>query len=862
MKKIISLLLVICMGLSVTPALAALPYEITEELTGEGTIGVKVKKKDTYKDDFTLYATYGDGEYIYDIKKVDSSLLTGEDVIAFDKKDGAEIKLFAWDESMQPAEDLLEDLDYATVMSQMKTVNDYYIKEHGKIYENTNTWDVAVYHTGNMMAYFMTGDELYRNYSQKWSEVHSYKSFGYPTWDDTNADNICCFRTYMDLYNAGTEGADISFVQDRVDNIVNSYRVNYWDWIDAFYMAAPTFVRMYEMTGDEKYLDKMYEMIKYTAEELNCYDEDEGLWYRDARYINQKSENGKKIFWSRGDAWVYAAFAQIIEELPDSYEHKSYFEDVFLAMSKALKETQCPSGAWHESLQDKEYNPDCEMSGTGFFTYGMLWGINNGYLDEDEYLYTALRGWRWLTEVAMQESGHIGYVQHIGAEPTKNKLYPSTTEDYAYAIFVFAASEMAKYLGGVQGDVLPYLHKKLLGNIEVYKDGADYAIKKGEIIESSIKCEEIVVPEGMYLYKYNDLCILSEFITPFNKTETNLLDMLSDILDKGTFPEREYSDPDRIEIIKNPQKWADAVSATTTAEPSATVAEAIDLTAENITMSYVAEEHNGAANVIDSDYSTRMALQVLGESPEYIDIDLGDEYELSHIGMSFYLGNQRKNYFKISVSTDGESYSEVLPLSYSSGTSIFMEYYPIDIVKTRYVRIYGYGNNTTSYTWFSMTELKIYQSLDEDLSVSAVEANLEGLLDAAFTPAASIETESENNAGNINDGKMDTYCVLYVEKRSKPQYIDLDLGSVMDVEYVALAFRSGTKRQTAFRIDISEDGESFTTAVPKCLSTGETDNYEYYLIDKKARYIRVYGYYNTVYNPYWVSFTEAKVFVN
>ena len=31
-------------------------------------------------------------------------------------------------------------------------------------------WDVAAYHTGNMEAYFITGNEDYRKYSENWAE--------------------------------------------------------------------------------------------------------------------------------------------------------------------------------------------------------------------------------------------------------------------------------------------------------------------------------------------------------------------------------------------------------------------------------------------------------------------------------------------------------------------------------------------------------------------------------------------------------------------------------------------------------------------------------------------------------------------
>ena len=46
----------------------------------------------------------------------------------------------------------------------------------------------------------------------------------------------------------------------------------------------------------------------------------------------------------------------------------------------------CPDGSWHASLMDPAEPPLKEMSGTLFIMYGMMWGVNQGYLDEKEYL--------------------------------------------------------------------------------------------------------------------------------------------------------------------------------------------------------------------------------------------------------------------------------------------------------------------------------------------------------------------------------------------------------------------------------------------------------------------------------------------
>ncbi|MGM9551561.1 MAG: glycoside hydrolase family 88 protein [Clostridia bacterium] len=871
MKKVFCVLLVGIIILSALPVFAAGPYSVVSEFNDGEKMGVEVVANSNYENDFVLIAALFKDKTVLDVKTYSKSVLEDGCTISFDAATGAEIKLFAWNstEGMTPARDeYLYSLSYDEIIDLMKNVNDYWVKKNRNISTGTNPWDVAVFHTGNMQAYYMTGDETYRNHSQLWSEVNSYQSYNYPTGSTTFADNLCCFQTYIDLYNITRDEKYLEYVTEQVDYIKNSSSVSYWYWIDAFYMAGPIFTKMYKLTGDKSYLDKMYDMIKYTAETLNCYDEEVGLWYRDASFINSISENGEKVFWSRGDGWVFAAFARIIEDLPDSYEHKDYFVNIFCSMAAALKKTQCSEGAWHESLLDPDFNPTCEESGTGFFVYGLLWGINNGYLEENDYLDCALKGWKWLTEVSVQDDYSVGYVQHIGAQPSKYELTPYTTEDYAYANFVFAAGELAKYVGGLQGDVLPYLQKKLLGNIEVYKKDSNYAIKNGEIVtgdkayftdDGILDGEKYTsvaeyIPRGMYAYEYEDLCIISEYITPFNKTEENLLKMLSETLSKGQFPERPYSDPDRIVTNKNEDRIENAEIPETTTKPAAN--KKITLTKSDVTASYIAQEMNGPENVIDKNLSTYCALEVAdANSPEYLEFNLGEECEINTIGMSLFRGDIRTSWFSVEVSTDGVNYEEVIPVSSTPIKTTGVVYYPIEAVNAKYVRLYGYGNdNSTLQMWFSPSEIEIYQTT---ANPDSDEIDINNFTKVDYVASLSNIFQESNGPDNLNDSNFYSYCTVFSENQSAPEYIQLDLEEITYVDYLALAFVNGAYRKSMFYVAVSEDGENYKEVLPYTESSGTTNDYEYFKIGANAKYIRIYGYGNSYSN--WFSVTEAAV---
>lgn len=83
---------------------------------------------------------------------------------------------------------------------------------------------------------------------------------------------------------------------------------------------------------------------------------------------------------------------------------------------------------------------------TAFFTYGLLWGINNGYLSEERYGKTVEKAWRYLTKIALQESGKVGYVQPIGENAAQHQVDAETTADFGVGAFLLAACEMARYV--------------------------------------------------------------------------------------------------------------------------------------------------------------------------------------------------------------------------------------------------------------------------------------------------------------------------------------------------------------------------------------------------------------------------------
>ena len=91
--------------------------------------------------------------------------------------------------------------------------------------------------------------------------------------------------------------------------------------------------------------------------------------------------------------------------------------------------------------------PGYETSGTAFFTYGILWGVNNGILPSKQYEPTISKAWKYLYTVALQPDGSIGYVQPIGEKPDPTRTVDSHSQaPFGTGAWLLAACEYTKYV--------------------------------------------------------------------------------------------------------------------------------------------------------------------------------------------------------------------------------------------------------------------------------------------------------------------------------------------------------------------------------------------------------------------------------
>ena len=100
---------------------------------------------------------------------------------------------------------------------------------------------------------------------------------------------------------------------------------------------------------------------------------------------------------------------------------------------------QGPDGYWRASLLDPDSWSAPETSGTGFFTYALAWGVNEGVLDRARYEAAVRHGWAALVR-AVRPDGRLGYVQPPGDRPADTR--PDDTAPYGTGAFLLAGREV------------------------------------------------------------------------------------------------------------------------------------------------------------------------------------------------------------------------------------------------------------------------------------------------------------------------------------------------------------------------------------------------------------------------------------
>jgi rhamnogalacturonyl hydrolase YesR len=571
-------------------------------------------------------------------------------------------------------------------------------------------WNYAAYHTGNIEAWRVSGIPDYLDYSIRWAEANEWKGaksdnraawrFDYGETDDhvLFGDWQICFQTYIDLYTIKGDPKMIARAIEVMEYQMQTDENGYWWWADGLYMVMPVMTKLYKVTQNGQYLEKLYEYFSYAKSIM--YDDETGLFFRDAKYVypEHTSYNGKKDFWARGNGWVFAGLAKVLQDLPPDNPHLDEFVTIFKKMAQTLAEAQQTEGYWTRSILDPEHAPGYETSGTAFFTYGYLWGVNNGILDKDSYLPAAESAWNYLATVALQSSGRVGYVQPIGENASPGQVVDvQSTSNFGVGAFLLACAEMIRFAPGS----MPFFVYSIT------------CINKNSVTIRFNQKVDIQSATDIQSYSSEGLTIESVSVS---EDSTGVILLYADI------------PPGKHEVTVGSVQSVSGDTLQNSESHSFVYSDSVTVTAS----SYESGTGNTPDKTLDDDLDTRWSAEGNGQ---WILYDLNAIKEVTSVDIAFYLGNERITYFSIELSKDGISFEEVYS-GQSEGETDQIENYSFEPTEARYVRITGNGNSENG--WNSITEVRINANEITKMEHQPVRRNLPHKLQIYRTGSSGI----------------------------------------------------------------------------------------------------------------------------
>lgn len=308
----------------------------------------------------------------------------------------------------------------------------------------TRGWEMGALYHGLLALDTVSKKRIYRDALREIGEANAWR-LGERVY---HADDHIAGYMYLAFYERDKNPLVIAGVQSRFDWIMRHAPAqpmtilrgqHRWTWCDALFMAAPVWARLARVTGDRAYLDHMDR--EWWAATAHLYAPDEHLFFRDATFFDRREANGAKIFWSRGNAWVLAALARVLDEMPADYPSRENYIALYRDMAARIAALKPAGGLWRASLLDRSAYPGPEVSSSAFFCYAFAWGINNGHLDRTEYEPLVLKTWDALA-ACVQPDGHLGYIQQPGAAP--GSAAADSTAPYGVGAFLLAGVEVSK----------------------------------------------------------------------------------------------------------------------------------------------------------------------------------------------------------------------------------------------------------------------------------------------------------------------------------------------------------------------------------------------------------------------------------
>lgn len=170
-------------------------------------------------------------------------------------------------------------------------------------------------------------------------------------------------------------------------------------WGDDLYMSVPLLARLYQITGDETYLNDALNQIESFDQLL--WDSQRGLYYH--AYYTDLKRNGV-AHWARCNGWLMFAKIELLKHTPENYPRRQMVIDLLNKQICGLARYQSPEGLWHQIIDRNDSY--LESSASAMFTYSIASAVNNKWLDS-RYASLAITAWEGLKKYMLTGNGDM-----------------------------------------------------------------------------------------------------------------------------------------------------------------------------------------------------------------------------------------------------------------------------------------------------------------------------------------------------------------------------------------------------------------------------------------------------------------------
>jgi hypothetical protein len=259
------------------------------------------------------------------------------------------------------------------------------------------------------------------------------------------------------------------------------------------------------------------------------------------------------------------------------------------------------------------------------------------------------------------------------------------------------------------------------------------------------------------------------------------------------------------------------------------------------------------------------AITATGEIPElyrdfvhsqYVLIGLAQSAEVAHQQGDDALFTRASGLSQPRILVGTESYVKGLlgtgTPNYQSESAWARKSAPYEILLARYTQL-----------GFNVPQTRNYV-LNQNRSETAIENHFVGWLTATHSqlpsgnPSACEPVSASAHDGNVPANVLDNNLSTRWSAEGNGQWIQFCLGTPASVSGVQIAFYQGNTRSSTFDVQVSADGNGWTTAAASITSSGTSlDLQTFSFAARTAKYVRIVGRGNSV--NAWNSYTEVRI---